>query len=125
MIIIKKVLNYRKYIGIFILIELFISFILGFLNLIGISYYITKLISFILNIVLFFLLSFFKGKNTNKKGYIEGLLNGCKLIISLFIITLIFFIKSIHISTLIYYIILLSSSVIGAVLGKNIKKDNK
>ena len=119
MIIIKKLLVYGKYIGLFILIELFISFILGLFNLIGVSSYITSLISFLINISLFFTLSFIKGKRTNKKGIICGLINGLMLILTLFIITLILFIKQICLTTLLYYLILLSSSVIGGILGKN------
>ena len=84
MIIIKKLLVYGKYIGLFILIELFISFILGLFNLIGVSSYITSLISFVINISLFFTLSFIKGKHTNKKGIICGLINGLILILTLF-----------------------------------------
>ena len=118
MIIIKKLLVYGKYIGLFILIELFISFILGLFNLIGVSSYITSLISFVINISLFFTLSFIKGKHTNKKGIICGL-NGLILILTLFIITLILFIKHLSYTTLLYYLILLSSSVIGGILGKN------
>ena len=119
MIIIKKLLVYGKYIGLFILIELFISFILGLFNLIGVSSYITSLISFLINISLFFTLSFIKGKSTNKKGIICGLINGLMLILTLFIITLILFIKQICLTTLLYYLILLSSSIIGGILGKN------
>ena len=119
MIIIKKLLVYSKYIGLFIIIELFISFILGLFNLIGINSYITKLISFIINISLFFILSFIKGKHTNKKGIICGLINGLILIFTFFIITIIFFIKHICFTTIFYYLILLSSSVIGGILGKN------
>ena len=113
MIIIKKLLVYGKYIGLFILIELFISFILG------LSSYITSLISFVINISLFFTLSFIKGKHTNKKGIICGLINGLILILTLFIITLILFIRHISYTTLLYYLIILSSSVIGGILGKN------
>lgn len=119
MIIIKKLLVYGKYIGLFILIELFISFILGLFNLIGVSSYITSLISFVINISLFFTLSFIKGKHTNKKCIICGLINGLILILTLFIITLILFIRHLSYTTLLYYLILLSSSIIGGILGKN------
>ena len=124
MIVIKKLLKYGKYIGIFILIELLLAFILGLLNLIGLNSYITNLISFIVNISLFFCLSFQKGKNTTKKGFVEGIINGSLLLCSLFIITLIFFIRNIKISILLYYLILMASSIIGSILGKNTKKGN-
>lgn len=125
MIIIKKYLKTIKYLGIFILIELFLAFILGLTNLFGISSYITNLLSFLFNIALFFILSFKKGKITNKKAYIEGLINGLMLISCLFIITLIFFIKKISIYTIFYYLILISTSIIASILGKNTKKENK
>ena len=47
------------------------------------------------------------------------LINGLILILTLFIITLILFIKHLSYTTLLYYLILLSSSVIGGILGKN------
>lgn len=124
MIVIKKLLKYGKYIGVFILIELSLAFILGLLNLIGLNSYITNLISFIVNISLFFCLSFKKGKSTTKKGFVEGIINGSLLLCSLFIITLIFFIRNIKISILLYYLILMASSIIGSILGKNTKKGN-
>lgn len=125
MIIIKKYLKIIKYLGIFILIELFIAFILGLINLFGVSSYITNLLSFLFNIALFFMLSFKKGKTTNKKAYIEGLINGLMLISCLLIITIIFFIKKISIYTVFYYLILISTSVIASILGKNTKKEAK
>ncbi|MDD5865457.1 MAG: hypothetical protein PUD07_03080 [bacterium] len=125
MIIIKKHLKTIKYLGIFILTETFLAFFLGFINLLGVSSYITNLLSFLFNITLFFILSFKKGKTTNKKGYIEGLINGFLLVLCLFIFTLIFFIKNISIYTILYYLILISTSIIASILGKNTKKENK
>ena len=90
MIVIKKLLKYGKYIGVFILIELSLAFILGLLNLSGLNSYITNLLSFVVNISLFFYLSFKKGKNTTKKGFVEGIINGSLLLCSLFIFTLLF-----------------------------------
>ncbi|MGN1378955.1 MAG: hypothetical protein ACI4XR_00945 [Bacilli bacterium] len=125
MIIIKKYLKTLKYLGLFILTETFLAFFLGLINLFGVSSYITNLLSFLFNIALFFILSFKKGKTTNKKGYLEGLINGLILVLCLFIFTLIFFIKNISIYTILYYIILISTSIIASILGKNTKKENK
>ena len=74
--------------------------------------------------IIFFIYGFFKGKTTNKKGFIEGLLTGCILIAILFIISLIFFHQNIKLSTLFYYIALLFITIIGSTVGKNKKIDS-
>ena len=49
----NKVLNYLKYISIFMILELMITFIISLLNLIGMKRGITEIIILIFNIILF------------------------------------------------------------------------
>lgn len=123
MIFIKILLNYAKSLGSFLIIEIFIAFLMSLLNLIGVSNQITNIVLFISNLIIFMLYGYLQGLKTNKKGFIEGLLIGGLLITILFVITLIFFIKTIRIGTLFYYLILLFCSVVGATIGKNKKAE--
>ncbi len=123
MIFIKILLNYAKSLGSFLIIEIFIAFLMSLLNLIGVSNQITNIVLFISNLIIFMLYGYLQGLKTNKKGFIEGLLIGGLLITILFVITLIFFIKTIRIGTLFYYLILLFCSMVGATIGKNKKAE--
>lgn len=124
MIYIKKVLNITKTFGIFILLEVLVSFIMGLFNLIGMNSSLSKIILLIFNIIIFLIYGIQRGKSTNKKGLIEGLITGSIMIVILFIIALIFFHSSISLATLFYYLILVLTSVIGATIGKNKKIDS-
>lgn len=111
-------------IGIFLLLEICISFILGFFNLLGLNSSISTIILFIINILIFFIIGFKNGKKTNKKGFIEGLLTGSILIFILFLLSLIIFHKSLSLGSLFYYLSLLFTSVISSTIGKNKKNDS-
>jgi len=123
-IYIKKVLTIAKTFGIFILLEILISFIIGLFNLMGLNSSLSKIILLILNIIIFFIYGLQRGKNTNKKGLLEGLITGGIMIGILFIITLIFFHTSLSLATLFYYLALLFISIVGATMGKNKKIDS-
>lgn len=116
-------LMYIKFCTIFILIELLITFIFSFFNLIGLNSSISFIMLFISNLILFFIYGLINGKANEHKGFIEGIITSSILILILFIISLIFFIKSLSIYTIFYYLVLMISCVIGAIIGKN-KKDN-
>jgi len=121
---IKKVLNIGKIFGIFILLEILISFIIGLFNLLGFNSSLSKIILLLVNIVIFFVYGIQKGKVTNKKGILEGLLTGGIMIMLLFIITLIFFHTSLSLATLLYYLALLFVTIVGSTVGKNKKIDS-
>lgn len=124
MINIKKVLNIGKIFGIFILLEILISFIMGLFNLLGFNSSLSKIILLLVNIVIFFVYGIQRGKVTNKKGILEGLLTGGIMIMLLFIITLIFFHTSLSLATLLYYLALLFVTIVGSTVGKNKKIDS-
>ena len=64
------------------------------------------------------------GKNSNKKGYLEGIKIGLAMIVILFIFGYLSFGKEVSISTLIFYVIILVSSVLGSIFGINKKGSN-
>lgn len=112
-------------IGIFILLELLLAFITGFLNLLGASSSLSVILILIFNIVIFFIFAFKNGKTTNKKGLIEGILTGAVFILILLVFSVILMQKKFTFGTLIYYLILLCTSIIGATFGKNKQIDSK
>lgn len=118
----KALLRYCKICGIFTIIILFISFSLGTLNLIGLSYKVSSIINIVLMILLFLVMGIFEGFNALKKGYIAGLKVGIILLSILILLNFILFQSSFEISRVIYYFILIFSSVFGAMIGINRKK---
>ena len=70
--------------------------------------------------VWFFFLGFKNGKVSKSKGYLAGLKMGLGFVMILVIFNLIF-IRSFKVSLLIYYLLLLMSSVLGGMFGINRK----
>lgn len=120
----NKYLNYAKFLGIFCLCEIFVAFLMSLLNIIGLNTSITTIIILILNIGLFFYFSYSFGLKTKKKGYICGLLVGFALIITLFLINIIFYKQTFNINNYLYYLILLLTSIVASVTGKIKKKED-
>ena len=116
-------MKYFKLASIFLIIELMIVFIISLLNLIGLNGGISSIILLILNIILFFILTFYSGKNSNEKGYLVGLLTSSLLIFLMFVINSIFYGINLKLSTIIYYLILILTGVIGGTIGINKKKE--
>lgn len=121
----NKLINYLKFISIFMIIELMLTFIVSLLNLIGLNSGITTIIMLISNILLFFVLTFYNAFKLKKKGIIEGLILGSIFIIFMIIIKIILFANSFSIATFIYYLLLLITSAIGGMFGVNKKSKNK
>ena len=84
------------------------------------TYKILKIITLIISILIN---SYILGKNTISKGYLEGIKLGL-LIISIFFILTLITSKSLKLSILLYYLIILITAVLGSMVGINKKKDN-
>lgn len=119
----QKLIYYSKLTSIFVIIELMVTFIISLLNLLGLNSGITSIIMLISNILIFFILSYINAYNMKKKGVIQGIILGTVFILLMIIIKLILFNSGFGISTLIYYIILFISSIIGGMFGVNKKSD--
>lgn len=120
----KKVINYLKFISVFLIVELMLTFIVSLLNLLGINSGITTIILLICNILLFFVLNYINAKSVKKRGYLEGITLGLIFILLMFLIKVILFNNPFTISTFIYYLILFVTSIFGGMFGIN-KKSNK
>ena len=123
MIIIKKYITYLRILGLFSLAELLIIFINSILNIIGLSSSITTIVIIISNIICFTIFGFINSKNSNQKGLLSGLLIGLILICFLFLVNTIFYHFRFETNKIIYYLILVLSSIIGGIFGKNISSN--
>lgn len=103
--------------GIMIILTFFIT-IFSYFNLLGDS--ITKIFKLLIPIISLFVGGLLMGNWVNKKGYIEGLKFG--IIVILVFIIFSFFIKTLKVNSIIFYIILLVSSIFGSMIGINKKK---
>lgn len=98
---------------------LFIITILYYFNLINEKTFETlKLIVLLISI---FINSFILGKNTKKKSYLEGIIYGIILITTLLLFTLI--LSKIQFKLLIYYPLILITSILGSMIGGTKKID--
>lgn len=121
----NKLINYLKFISIFLIIELMLTFIMSLLNLLGVNSGITTIIMFICNLLLFFILNYFNAFKNKKKGFLEGIILGVQFIALMIIIKMILFNSNFGISSFIYYLILFITSILGGMFGVNKKSDNK
>ena len=118
----KNILRYGKFMGVFIGILVVLSFLLSIFNLIGIGSKITSILSIIMMILVFFSFGIIEGINSDKKGFLGGLKVGLIFMLLMALINLVFYGSFFSIKSLIYYMILVISSIFGAMLGINRKK---
>lgn len=116
-----KVFNYVKYIGMFILFIIIISIIASLFNLMGFNSNFMSKITIILTALGFFVINALASKNINEKGYILGIKLGLIFVILMILINLVFFKSPFSLERMIYYIILIFSSILGGSFGKNLK----
>ena len=82
----------------------------------------TSILFIILMIIIFLIIGYKYGKMADKKGYIEGLKIGFSLILVLLFINLVFYNSDFSLERIIYYLILILSSIFGSVIGINKKE---
>lgn len=125
MIYLNNIISYLKLFGVFISSILIFTFILSLINFISpISQNILNIFSTIFMILLYFILGFKQGKITQKKGWLIGSLWGIIFVSIILISSTIFCINKINIASVIYYIILILTTIFGAIIGINKKKEN-
>lgn len=120
-------MKYIKYLMsllyIFVPIILF-TIIITLLNYFDIiNYSILKYLSVLFMIISFLIGGIYIGKKTDEKGWLEGIKVGGISIIILLLFTLIFYGKFLNFERILYYIILITSSMFGSSIGIN-KKSN-
>ena len=102
----------------FLVFTLFITILDYFILL---SQPIISFLKLLLLIFDMFFAGFYVGRRSIRKGYIEGVKIGVIIIFIFFVFSL--FLFKFEIRTILYYVILLSSSVLGSMLGISIRKE--
>lgn len=120
------ILDYLKNIGITLsgmLISIFLVTLLNYFNIIG-AYFLSVL-EIIISIAWIFTGGFFIGRKAKSKGYLEGIKFGLIFVILFLLISLLGIRVKFEAKSLIFYLILITSSMIGAIIGigKNLTKD--
>lgn len=102
-----------------LLILLFFATLLNYFNLF--SYKVMHISIIIIPIVAFILGGLYLGKKASKNGYLEGLKLGAIISLLFLIINLIFG-ETINLKDILFYTILIISSIFGSMIGINLKK---
>lgn len=98
----------------------FITTLLSYFNIL--SDKVTSIIKIIIPIISMLIGSFYIGKNSLKKGFLEGLKLGSIFSIFLIIFNYLGLNNSFKVKHLLFYIILIISSILGSMIGINKKK---
>jgi putative membrane protein (TIGR04086 family) len=112
-------MNYRNYSKtilkhfLFMLIYALIISLLYFLKIF--NYKTIRIINYIVNLLLFFTSGYKIASLEQKKGYLNGFL--ISIIIILFFIIISLFISKLNFISLVYYLSLITSSIIGGIIG--------
>lgn len=117
-----NVKNYLIAIGYFLLVVAVFAIILTIFNYYDIvTNKLFKVIKVLIPSLALFIGGYKVGNNANKKGYIEGIKLSLIVIVLLFMFSYLGFNASFSISLILYYIILIISSMLGAMIGINKK----
>lgn len=109
----------KKYLILFISLNI-ISILLGLIYLLSnIKYNTISILLIISNIIFIFMYSYLYAKNKEQKGIILGLKVGIIYNAILIVISMLF--RIISIKSLLYYLIILLSSILGSIISKNKK----
>ena len=115
-------MNYLKILGksfLYMISILFISTIvitiLNYFNIFGGK--LVTIFKIIIALISMFVGGFIVGKNSKEKGWLEGLKLGLIIIAILFLVNWIILKQDWNVRNLIYYLILLTSSVFGSMIG--------
>ena len=114
-----------KSLGISIGILLILTFIITLLNYINlISIKIVTAFSYITPFISFFIGGLLLGKTSINKGWLEGIKFGFIIIILSFVFNYLAFDQGFNISNIILYTITIISSIIGSMIGINLKNSD-
>lgn len=114
----KNIFNNLGLFFIILLVGTLIITIINYFSLLNSS--IISVIKLIIPIISIIVSSYKLGKSSNKKGYLEGLKLG-GIVVLIFMI-LVIILDKFDFKSIIYYLILLISSVMGSTIGINRKK---
>ena len=106
-----------------ILIITFIITILNYFNII--SDKVISIFKILIPVISLFIGGFYIGKRSTNKGYLEGLKLGLLFSIFLLIFNFLALSNSFKLKYLLFYLIIIVSSILGSMIGININKKNQ
>lgn len=116
--------NSGRALGFSVLSLLILTFVVTFLNYIGLfGLSIVKAFSYITPFISFLIGGILLGKRSSNKGWLEGLKFGIISIALLFIFNFLALNQGYTINNLVLYFIVLIGSILGSMLGINMKKE--
>ena len=118
MLYLKKIKKYYFNYFIFLFITIFILSFFSYFNIIGKN--IIKYLKIIIPLFLISINSYKSSKILKTKGYLNGILYGGLIVISLFIINILLF-RTFHLKQSIYYLIIILTSILSSMIGKTKK----
>ena len=118
---IKKYLKAYIYTFSILIISLIIITLFSYFNIFKPT--LINILKLLTVVISMFIWSFIIGKNSIKKGYLEGLKYGLIFIVFILLINIIF-IRYFSLKLIIYYLIILITSILGSMFGINFKKSN-
>ena len=110
----KLIYLLKTYIFIFIMLLIYLIIISIFSYYEIFNYKTVNIINYAFMIILVFILGFKYSKKLNKKGYINGFISSSILVIFFVLLSLI--ISKVNITSLIYYLSLILSSITGGII---------
>lgn len=118
----KQLKNYGIMVGVLIGGTIILALLLSILNYFNIfSGIIGKSIICLFMVGTSLYAGYYCGKKAEKKGFIEGLKIGLLFILVLLLLNLVFFSSSFSLPRMVYYIIILTTCMIGSMIGINKK----
>lgn len=118
----NNIKNYLVAIGYFLLVVVVFAIILTIFNYYDIvTSKLFKIIKVLIPSLALFIGGYKVGNSANKKGYIEGIKLSLIIIVMLFMFSYLGFNVTFNVSLILYYIILIISSMLGAMVGINKK----
>ncbi len=118
----NNIKNYLVAIGYFLLVVAVFAIILTIFNYYDIvTSKLFKIIKVLIPSLALFIGGYKVGNSANKKGYIEGIKLSLIIIVMLFMFSYLGFNVTFNVSLILYYIILIISSMLGAMVGINKK----
>ena len=116
----KKILNYLLRFFIILLVGTLVITLVNYFDILGSK--IVSILRLILPLGAMFVSSYGLGKSSDKKGYLEGLKLGG--IIILIFMVLVLLLDKLSFKCILYYAIMMLTSVMGSMIGINRKKIN-
>lgn len=114
----KNLITSILYFFAFIFISTIIITIFNYFNIL--NFKIISMLKFIFPVIGIVVSGFILGKNSAKNGYIEGIKLGA-IVVSIFLLLTVIN-KSFEVKSIIYYLVLLLSSILSSMIGINKKK---